>query len=231
MQTSVEQTDSKQSKSQTPPVAIFKLIVVGDSGVGKSTFINQFSTEILEELIINDQKITLHKTRFLTSIGDIQFNIWDIEAASVETESPEEFFMGADCAILMFDTTFRVSYKDVPFWHKKIQTINEHQTIPVALVGNKVDIKDRKVKPKQILFHKKKNLTYNDVSARANYDIEQPFLHLMKALTKDMSLDLIESSIVQPPSFVMDEDLFKSLEAQKTEIGLPMPLPEDDDDY
>jgi GTPase SAR1 family protein len=42
--------------------------------------------------------------------------------------------------------------------------------IPVVICGNKVDVKDRKVKPKDITFHRKKNLQYYDISAKSNYN-------------------------------------------------------------
>ena len=228
MQSSAEQTSFKQLDSQAAPIAIFKLIVIGDSGIGKSTFINKFSTEILEELVINDQKITVHKTRFPTSIGDIQFNIWDLDAASVETESSEEFFAGADCAILMFDVTSRLSYKNTPFWFNKIRDSNQHELPPTIMVGNKADVENRKVKLKQITFHRKKNLAYNDVSAEANYEIEKPFIHLAKRLAKEQDLSLVESPVVQPPGIMMDKTLIKSLEAQRQDLEAPV-LFEDDD--
>jgi len=47
-------------------------------------------------------------------------------------------------------------------------------------VGNKVDIKDRKVKAKSIVFHRKKNLQYYDISAKSNYNFEKPFLWLAR---------------------------------------------------
>ena len=46
--------------------------------------------------------------------------------------------------------------------------------------GNKVDIKDRKVKAKSIVFHRKKNLQYYDISAKSNYNFEKPFLWLAR---------------------------------------------------
>jgi GTPase SAR1 family protein len=61
-------------------------------------------------------------------------------------------------AIIMFDVTSRMTYKNVPNWHRDLVRVCEG--IPIVLCGNKVDIKDRKVKPKQITFHRKKNLQY-----------------------------------------------------------------------
>ena len=56
------------------------------------------------------------------------------------------------------------------------------ENIPIVLTGNKVDIKDRKVKAKSIVFHRKKNLQYYDISAKSNYNFEKPFLWLARFL-------------------------------------------------
>lgn len=59
----------------------------------------------------------------------------------------------------MFDVTSRITYKNVPNWHRDLVRVCEG--IPIVLCGNKVDIKDRKVKAKTIVFHRKKNLQVN----------------------------------------------------------------------
>ena len=56
----------------------------------------------------------------------------------------------------MFDVTSRITYKNVPNWHRDLVRVCEN--IPIVLCGNKVDIKERKVKAKSITFHRKKNL-------------------------------------------------------------------------
>ena len=61
------------------------------------------------------------------------------------------------------------------------------ENIPIVLVGNKVDVKERKVKAKQITFHRKKNLQYYDISARSNYNFEKPFLWLARKLVRPRS--------------------------------------------
>ena len=58
------------------------------------------------------------------------------------------------------------------------------ENIAIVLTGNKVDIKDRKVKAKSIVFHRKKNLQYYDISAKSNYNFEKPFLWLARFLTR-----------------------------------------------
>ena len=96
----------------------------------------------------------------------------------------------------MFDVTSRVTYKNVPNWHRDLVRVCEN--IPIVLTGNKVDIKDRKVKAKSIVFHRKKNLQYYDISAKSNYQFEKPFVWLLRRLVNDANLVLVEAPALQP---------------------------------
>ena len=94
--------------------------------------------------------------------------------------------LGAACGILMFDVTSRMSYKNVPMWHRDFVRVAEDG--PMVLVGNKVDAKDRTVKPTMIMFHRKNNCKYYDIAAQANYNITKPFLYLMRRLSGSADL-------------------------------------------
>lgn len=74
----------------------------------------------------------------------------------VRPAPPRPRSIQGQCAIIMFDVTSRITYKNVPNWHRDLVRVCE--AIPIVLVGNKVDVKERKVKAKQITFHRKKNL-------------------------------------------------------------------------
>jgi len=65
----------------------------------------------------------------------------------------------------MFDVTSRITYEIVPNLHRDLTRVCEN--IPIVLTGNKVEIKDREVKAKQITFHRKKNLQYYDISTNS----------------------------------------------------------------
>lgn len=62
------------------------------------------------------------------------------------------------------------------------------ENIPIVLCGNKVDLKDRRVKAKNMIFHRKKHLPYYDISAKANYNLEKPFLWLARKILRDDNL-------------------------------------------
>merc|ERR1711971_139189 len=66
------------------------------------------------------------------------------------------YYIHGQCAIIMFDVTSRLTYKSVPTWHRDLVRVCED--IPIVLCGNKVDMKDRQIKPRQVTFHRKKNL-------------------------------------------------------------------------
>ena len=66
------------------------------------------------------------------------------------------YSIGGNCGIIMFDVCSRITYTNVPKWYKDLTRVCE--SIPIVLVGNKVDVKDRKVNAKSITFHRKMNL-------------------------------------------------------------------------
>ena len=147
----------------------------------------------------------------------------------------------------MFDVTSRITYKNVPNWHRDLVRVCEN--IPIVIVGNKVsfflsnfflnleilffeiqvDIKDRKVKAKTITFHRKKNLQYYDISAKSNYNFEKPFLYLARKLIGDPNLEFTAMPALLPPETQLDQATMDKYEAELEEAKAA-PLPDDDDD-
>ena len=128
----------------------------------------------------------------------------------------------------MFDVTTRITYKNIPKWYKDLTRICEN--IPIVLVGNKVDQKDRKVKARQITFHRKRNLQYFDISAKSNYQYEKPFLWILRNLAGDPNLYLVEALALQPQELVMDANQIEELNNEWKEANnAPLPDGEDED--
>ncbi|WJZ85216.1 hypothetical protein VitviT2T_004763 [Vitis vinifera] len=131
------------------------------------------------------------------------------------------------CAIIMFDVTARLTYKNVPTWHRDLCRVCEN--IPIVLCGNKVDVKNRQVKAKQVTFHRKKNLQYYEISAKSNYNFEKPFLYLARKLAGDPNLHFVESPALAPPEVHIDLAAQQQHEAELA-AAASQPLPDDDDD-
>lgn len=131
------------------------------------------------------------------------------------------------CAIIMFDVTARMTYKNVPTWHRNLCRVCEN--IPVVLCGNKVDVKNRQVEAKQVTFQRKKNLQYYEISAKSNYNFEKPFLYLARKLAGDPNLHFVESPALAPPEVHIDVAAQQQHEAELAQAAI-QPLPDDDDD-
>jgi len=101
--------------------------------------------------------------------------------------------------------------------------------IPIVLCGNKVEVKDRKVKAKQITFHRKKNLQYFEISAKANYNFEKPFLWIARKLAGNNDLAFVEAPAVNPPEAEVDMSQMAQNEHELS-LAANLPLPEGDED-
>jgi len=127
----------------------------------------------------------------------------------------------------MFDVTARVTYKSVPHWHKDLYRVCD--AIPMVLCGNKVDCKDRTVKPKDIFFHRKKNLQYFDISAKSNYNYEKPFLYIARKLTGKGGLVFTEQPALLPAEVQIDMNQQAQYQ-QELNNANKIAVPDDDDD-
>ncbi len=107
-------------------------------------------------LLIATLGVEVHPLDFYTNRGLIRFNVWDTAGQEKFGGLRDGYYIQGQCGIIMFDVTSRVTYKNVPNWHRDLARVCND--IPIVLCGNKTDVKDRKVKAKAITFHRKKNL-------------------------------------------------------------------------
>jgi GTP-binding nuclear protein Ran len=134
---------------------------------------------------------------FITSRGPIQFNVLDTAGNEKFGCGRDGMYDGAKAALFLFDVTSRITYKNVPNWHRDVTRVNG--SIPMVLVGNKAESKNRTVKAYQITFHRKENQQYYDVAATSNVNVEKPFLWLARKLFGDNHLTFFEPPTLPPP--------------------------------
>ncbi|KAK4778042.1 hypothetical protein SAY87_018229 [Trapa incisa] len=171
--------------------------------------------------------VEVHPLDFMTNCGKIRFYCWDTAGQERFGGLRDGYYIHGQCAIVMFDVTTRLTYKNVATWHRDLTRVCGN--ILVVLCGNKVDVKTRQIKPKQVTFHRKKNLQYHEISAKSNYNFEKPFLYLAQKLAGDMNLHFVEALALAPPEVHMDLDAQRQHEVELA-VAAYQPLPEDDDD-
>lgn len=164
--------------------------------MGKTTFVKRHVTGEFEKKYIATQGVEVSSITFFTTHGPIRLAIWDTAGQEKLGGLREGYYIGAQAAILMFDVTSRITYKNVPKWYSDLTRVVPN--LPIVMVGNKIDLKDRKVKARQITFHRKRGLQYFDVSAKSNYNYEKPFLWILRTLIGDANLCLVEGMALRP---------------------------------
>ncbi|KAL9939265.1 hypothetical protein V8E36_002078 [Tilletia maclaganii] len=204
----------------------FKLVLVGDGGTGKTTFVKRHMTGEFEKKYIATLGAEVHQLSFHTNFGKIVYNVWDTAGQEKFGGLRDGYYINGQCAIIMFDVTSRITYKNVPNWHRDLERVCEN--IPIVLCGNKVDVKERKVKTGAVTFHRKKNLQYVEISAKSNYNFEKPFLWLARKLVAQPQLEFVAAPALLPPEVEVDQALMQSYEAELN-AAAAAPLPDEDD--
>mmetsp|Transcript_20952 Transcript_20952/g.58925 ORF Transcript_20952/g.58925 Transcript_20952/m.58925 type:complete len:215 (+) Transcript_20952:66-710(+) len=210
------------------PVKTFKLILVGDGGVGKTTFVKRHLTGEFEKKYVATLGVEVHPLKFRTNVGTICFNCWDTAGQEKFGGLRDGYYILGEAGIIMFDVTNRQSYKNVPKWHRDL--VRVCYNIPIVLCGNKVDVRDRVLKPKQINFHRKKNLQYFELSAKSNYNFEKPFLFLARRLCEESNLVFIEEVALKPPEVAVDQQQLQAYENELASIAQSVPFDDEDSD-
>jgi small GTP-binding protein len=118
-----------------------KVIVIGDGGVGKTTFVRRHGVEERKYLPTLGVETTV--VACVTNAGPLAFSLWDT-AGGGRWGPRDGFYRGAHAVILMFDVQSRATIRNVESWHRDVQRVCGKK-VPVLLLGNKVD-RPRKVK-------------------------------------------------------------------------------------
>jgi len=212
---------------QQAEIPQFKCLLVGDGGVGKTTFVKRHLTGEFEKKYVATIGVEVHAMKFDTNRGRLIFNVWDTAGQEKFGGLRDGYYIQGQCAIIMFDVTSRISYKNVGVWFRDLVRVCE--SIPIVLVGNKVDVKERKVKVKQINFHRKKNLNYYDISAKSNFNYEKPFLSLAKKLVGDQHLIFVDTPALVPAEVMIDLERQHAIQ-QELDAAAAVPLEDGSDD-
>ena len=205
-----------------------KLVLVGDGGVGKTTFVKRHQTGEFEKKYIPTLGVQVSQLRFQTDRGIIQYNVWDTAGQERYGGLREGYYLEAECAIIMFDVTSPATYRNVGTWYRDLQRVCPN--IPLVLVGNKIDVRDRKVPAKRVTFHKKNNMRYFEISAKSNYHFEMPFLSLARSLLDEPQLKFTVAPALLPPEIQVDQNLMQQYEKELDEAAA-IPIPDDDTDF
>jgi GTP-binding nuclear protein Ran len=177
----------------------FKLILAGDAGVGKTTFINRHLTGAYTNEYIPTIGVDIHSITFHTNDGNtVTFNVWDCAGDPKFGGGLTTYYDDTQCAIVLYDCTSETSSKRAIYWKSHISSFFKH-SLPVVVYGNKCDIQGRHhyYEPIEIctsgITRRDVNIpkSRNIISCKSNYNFELPFLELAQQLTNNPNLEFV----------------------------------------
>ncbi|CAF3570322.1 unnamed protein product [Rotaria socialis] len=160
---------TKNNSSTTGPL---KIIVLGDSAVGKS--------KLLERFLINSyvgarcSTFAVNIFKHTAKVDGKQFDIefWDTAGQEKFNNIHHSYFHQADACIMIFDATRKITYKNLDRWYNELRDIRPH--IPCLCVVNKVDVA-MEVTKKSFSFPKKHDMPLYYVSAADGTNVVRLF--------------------------------------------------------
>lgn len=187
---------------------IYKLVIIGDRNVGKTTYIKRLLTGEFEK----EYKLTIlsdiHRYICNSTQGEIDFHIQDFAGNTISEKYLNysnyiKFLCKSNAIILMFDLTSRESFmklREYTWLLEKFECFNK----PIIVCGNKCDLNYYEVDSMEIknFMDSLNSITdtykYFDLSANTNYNLKEPFLQIARYITKRENILFIENNLTKP---------------------------------
>ncbi|XP_035897580.1 ras-related protein Rab-7a [Anopheles maculipalpis] len=176
--------------------ALLKVIVLGDSSVGKTSLMNQY----VNKRFSNQYKATIGAD-FLTKevvIDErvVTMQIWDTAGQERFQSLGVAFYRGADCCVLVYDTTAPNTFKNLESWRDEFliqASPRDPDHFPFVVLGNKIDLENRAVSTKraQQWCQTKNDIPYFETSAKEGINVDLAFQTIAKnAIAQETEGDL-----------------------------------------
>ena len=165
---------------------VFKILLLGDSEVGKSCFLMRYSDNVFVENYITtiglDYKL---KSVKLDSGKTIKVQLWDTAGQDKYRTIAKNYFKGSHGILLLYDVTKQSSFQNIRDWIQDIREEDSQKAI-IFLIGNKIDLVDkRKIsKEKGIELAEEYKLPFFEASAKSGENVDEVFKALYKKISE-----------------------------------------------
>ncbi|XP_054985500.1 ras-related protein Rab-19-like [Sorex araneus] len=183
---------------------VFKVILIGDSGVGKTSVLQHFASGVYSD----DQNNTVNMDFILRSLDidgkKVKMQLWDTAGQERYRAITKNYYREVDAAIIAYDITRRSSFESVPDWIDDVKEYGDTDTV-IMLMGTKSDLCERR----QVLFEeacamaeKHGLLAALETSAKESRNINEAFQLMARVLIACNSLPPL-SSVFYSKTIVM----------------------------
>ncbi|XP_027284158.1 EF-hand calcium-binding domain-containing protein 4B isoform X2 [Cricetulus griseus] len=191
----------KEESIPSTPDRLFKIVFVGDSAVGKTSFLRRlcearFSPGMAATVGIDYRvkTVTVDNTR-------VALQLWDTAGQERYRCVTQQFFRKADGVVVMYDLTAKQSFLSIRQWLSSVEEA-VGDPIPVLLLGNKLDNEKEREVPRGLgeQLAKDNNLIFYECSACSGHNTEESLLHLARLLKEQEDTVRKDTIQVGPPA-------------------------------
>ncbi|KAH9626292.1 hypothetical protein KSS87_013929 [Heliosperma pusillum] len=180
---------------------LFKVVLIGDSGVGKSNLLSRFTRN--EFCLESKSTIGVEfATRTLQVEGrTVKAQIWDTAGQERYRAITSAYYRGALGALLVYDVTKPTTFDNVSRWLKELRD-HADSNIVIMLIGNKTDLKHLRAVAMEDAqsFAEKEGLSFIETSALEATNVEKSFQTILSEIYRIISKKSISSSDQAPAS-------------------------------
>jgi Ras-related protein Rab-18 len=173
---------------------IFKVVVIGDSAVGKSSLVGRYTDDFFEEGMAATIGVDFKVKTVTVAEKKIKLTIWDTAGQERFRTLTGSYYRGAQIAILVFDVTNTNSFASITdTWMEEIEINFTHTSLVKVLIGNKIDQRPRTVETKDaVALAKKHEMLYIETSAKTKTGVKDAFDTAVKQTL--LREDLVQSA-------------------------------------
>ena len=166
-----------------------KLLMLGDSGVGKSCLMTRFSDGNFPLDIIGTAGIDCKEKIVSAAEKNIKVQIWDTAGQERYSVLTESYYKKAFGIILVYDITDPNSFSSVDTWIKSIKE-KGNAVVEIVLVGNKTDLQHRKKVPTKAgeNLASSYHIPFIEASAKDGTNVEKAFATLIENILRNEKL-------------------------------------------
>ena len=180
----------------------FKIILVGDSGVGKSCLSIKASRNYFEDFY--SPTVGFEFLTFNVKVEDqnIKLQIWDTCGQEVYRSLISSFYRSASLAIIVYSIDSEESFSNIEKWLNDIKS-QSNPNIKIFLIGNKADLEDKRQVTKEngeIFFKQNKLSFFTETSAKTGFNVQNVFIEVAKVLYKEHQE--IKNRVSRPGSMI-----------------------------
>ena len=160
----------------------FKIILVGNSSVGKSSLISKYEKRVFQDNYLSTVGMDMASKEININNKKINLKIIDTCGQERYKSIATNYYRKADGIMFVFDVTNEISFEEVKTWLLNVDNINNN--CQKILVGNKIDLENNRIINKERMENKAKelNMKYYETSAKTGQNVEEAFTELVNLL-------------------------------------------------